>query len=140
MKILTTTSRVLLGLILKVFGLNGFLHFIPLPEGAVGQLLQALVASHYLAATLATASIGGTFLVINRQVALATALVSPVIGNIVLVHLFSRPAGLPIALLIALLWLAVFTSVRLPLEEFFAHAWKQTAQLFSSGHIAPETK
>ena len=39
MKILNKVSRFLLGLIFLIFGLNGFLHFIPMPppRGVAGQ-------------------------------------------------------------------------------------------------------
>ena len=50
MKILTLVARILLGLILVVFGLNGFLNFLkmgPMPSGLAGQFIGALVASHY---------------------------------------------------------------------------------------------
>src|SRR2546430_5287298 len=50
MKILTNLSRFLLGLIFLVFGLNGFLHFIPMPppSGVAGQFLGAMFVSRYL--------------------------------------------------------------------------------------------
>ena len=50
MKILTNISRFLLGLIFLVFGLNGFLHFIPMPppSGVAGQFLGAMFVSKYL--------------------------------------------------------------------------------------------
>ena len=46
MKIIALISRLLLGLTFLVFGLNGFLHFIPmaLPSGVAGQFLTALFA------------------------------------------------------------------------------------------------
>ena len=42
--------RYLAGVIFLVFGLNGFLNFIPLPPpgGIAGQFMGALYASHYL--------------------------------------------------------------------------------------------
>ena len=44
MKITATIARYLLGLVFLVFGLNGFLHFIPMPPpaGVAGQFLGAL--------------------------------------------------------------------------------------------------
>lgn len=51
MKIAVTSARVLLGFLFHIFGLNGFLHFIPMkpPAGLAGQYL-ALYLSHYLTA------------------------------------------------------------------------------------------
>jgi uncharacterized membrane protein YphA (DoxX/SURF4 family) len=50
MKIATLIARILLGLIFLVFGLNQFLHFIPviLPSGLAGQFLNVLIQSHYI--------------------------------------------------------------------------------------------
>jgi len=42
MKIATVVARVLLGLVFVIFGLNIFLHFIPMPppEGAAGDFFK----------------------------------------------------------------------------------------------------
>ena len=50
MKGVSAIARYLAGLIFLVFGLNGFLHFIPLPppSGVAGQFMGALYVSHYL--------------------------------------------------------------------------------------------
>ena len=50
MRTASVIARYLAGLIFLVFGLNGFLHFIPMPApgGIAGQYMGALYASHYL--------------------------------------------------------------------------------------------
>ena len=50
MRTASTIARYLAGAIFLVFGLNGFLNFIPMPppEGIAGQFMGALYASHYL--------------------------------------------------------------------------------------------
>ena len=50
MRTLSTIARYLTGVIFSVFGLNGFLNFIPLPPpgGIAGQFTGALYAAHYL--------------------------------------------------------------------------------------------
>ena len=50
MRTASVIARYLAGLIFLVFGLNGFLHFIPLPppEGIAGQFMGTLYVSHYL--------------------------------------------------------------------------------------------
>ena len=50
MRTASTIARYLAGVIFLVFGLNGFLNFIPLPPpgGIAGQFMGALYASHYL--------------------------------------------------------------------------------------------
>ena len=48
MKTASLIARMLLGLIFLVFGLNGFLHFIPMPPptGLAGQFMGAFFASN----------------------------------------------------------------------------------------------
>lgn len=140
MKILITSSRVLLGLVLKVFGLNGFLHLLPSATGFVGRLIAPLYRSYYLPPVFAVASIAGTLLLINRHVPLAVTLLSPVVLNIVLLHLASASKSLPIALLVALLWLATAFSVRVGLRELFTKSWKRISGSRSASDILLESK
>jgi putative oxidoreductase len=114
MKILTTISRFLLGLIFLVFGLNGFLHFIPMPPptGVAAQFMGAMFVSKYLLFVFAIQLIGGALLFIKRYVPLALTLLAPVIVNILLFHFLMAPSGLGLALLVAILWGIVFASVR----------------------------
>ena len=114
MKILTNISRFLLALILTVFGLNGFLHFIPAPppSGVAGQFLGAMFVSKYLLFVFAIQLIAGVLLFVNRFVPLALALLAPVIVNILLFHSLMAPSGLGLALFVAILWAVVFASVR----------------------------
>jgi putative oxidoreductase len=114
MKIATLIARILLGLLFLVFGLNGFLHFIPMqpPTGLAGQYMGALFLSHYLVVVFVLEAVGGLLLLINRYVPLALVLLGPVIVNIALFHACLAPAGLPIALFAVALWLVVFAGVR----------------------------
>ena len=114
MKIVTVIARILLGLLFLVFGLNGFLHFIPMqpPTGLAGQYMGALFLSHYLVVVFVLEAVAGLLLLINRYVPLALVLLGPVIVNIVLFHACLAPAGLPIALFAVTLWLVVFAGVR----------------------------
>ena len=62
MKIVTIIARVLLGLVFVVFGLNIFLHFIPMgppPTGLAGDYFNALFMSHYILFVGALQVIGG---------------------------------------------------------------------------------
>jgi putative oxidoreductase len=114
MKIAVLIARILLGLLFLIFGLNGFLHFIPMPPptGLAGQYLGALYVSHYLTVIFLVQVIGGALLLLNRFVPLALILLGPVLVNILLFHSFMAPEGLPLALVTLLLWLVVFSSVR----------------------------
>ena len=114
MKILTNISRFLLGLIFLVFGLNGFLHFIPMPppSGVAGQFFGALFVSNYLVPIFALQVVSGALLLINRFVPLALTILAAIIVNILLFHVLMNPAGLGLAVLVAVLWSVVFASVR----------------------------
>jgi uncharacterized membrane protein YphA (DoxX/SURF4 family) len=107
MNIAALIARVLLGLIFLVFGLNGFLNFIPtgpLPSGPAGQFLSALIQSHYVFLVSALQLAGGVLLLVNRYVPLALTLLGPVIVNIFFFHVLMAPSGLPIAILVVMLW------------------------------------
>ncbi|MBB5064044.1 hypothetical protein [Granulicella mallensis] len=114
MKIVNLIVRLLLGLVFVVFGLNGFLHFIPMPPptGTAAQFLGAMFVSHYLVAVFLLQLIPGVLLLINRFVPLALTLLGPVIVNILLFHISMNPAGLPLPLLVTVLWLVTAWSVR----------------------------
>ena len=99
---------------LKVFGLNGFLHFIkqPPPTGLALQYFSVLSASHYMVPVFALQVVGGALLLLNRFGPIALVLLGPVIANILLFHTLMAPEGLPPALVAMALWLVVFYSVR----------------------------
>jgi putative oxidoreductase len=122
MKITTHIARVILGLLFLTFGLNGFLHFIPMPPptGLAGQYLGALFVSHYLVAVFLLQAIAGALLLINRYVAVALVFLGPVVVNILLFHCLMAPEGLPLALVAAALWLTVFFSARRAFSGIFA--------------------
>lgn len=115
MKILVVVSRVLLGLVFFVFGLNGFLQFIPvkvMPTGLALQFITALMQSHYALVVSATQLLAGILLLVNRYVPLSLALLGPVIVNILCYHIFLWSQGLPIAAVVAILWLILFYRYR----------------------------
>ena len=123
MKIAVLIARILLGLLFAVFGLNGFLHFIPqqpLPTGLAGQYVGALFVSHYLVVVFLLELIGGLLLLANRFVPLALVLLGPVIVNILLFHACLAPEGLPMALFATVLWFVVFAGVRSAFAGVFA--------------------
>ena len=115
MKIVFTISRLLLGLTFVVFGSNHFLHFIPMgpmPAGPAGQFAGALFSTGYIYFVTVFELVGGLLLLANRYVALALALLAPVIVNIDLFHSLMAINGLPIAILITVLWLIAAWRVR----------------------------
>jgi hypothetical protein len=114
MRTVSTIARYLAGVIFLVFGLNGFLNFIPLPPpgGVAGQFMGALYTSHYLWVIFAFQVIAAVLLLANGYVPLAVALLAPVIVNIISFHALMAPSGLPLALFVAVLWVAIFIDVR----------------------------
>src|SRR5665213_2795614 len=126
MKIAILIARILLGLLFLVFGLNGFLHFIPMPPptGVAGQYMGALFIAHYLAVVFFLQVIGGIFLLANRFVPLALTLLGPIIVNILLVHSLMAPEGLPLALFATVLWGILFYRDR----QAFAGVFVQRVQ------------
>jgi uncharacterized membrane protein YphA (DoxX/SURF4 family) len=95
--ILPTIARILLGLGFTVFGLNGFLHFIPepktpMPEGAAA-FAGAMFKTGYMFQLVAgTQLVSGVLLLLNLFVPLALVLLMPVLVNIIAFHLFLAPA------------------------------------------------
>ena len=115
MKITIVTARFLLGLIFLVFGLNGFFHFVPAPpppSGTSGRFVGALFVSNYLVVVFLLQIIPAILLLINRYVPLALTLVAPIIVNILLFHILMAPSGLALAIIVTVLWIVVFLSVR----------------------------
>ena len=106
-----SAARVFLGLVFFVFGLNGFLQFIPqppAPEKAMA-FLGALAATGYMFPLIKSVEvIGGALLLSNRFVPLALAILAPNVVNIVLFHAVLAPGGLPVALFV--LGLELFTA------------------------------
>jgi uncharacterized membrane protein YphA (DoxX/SURF4 family) len=111
-------ARILMGLIFVVFGLNGFLNFIPqpkspIPESAVA-FIEALMNTGYLFQLIMGAQLFvGILLLVNRFVPLALALIAPVIVGIITFHIFLQPSGWPMA------------SVVFVLEIYLAWAYRE---------------
>lgn len=106
MKIAAMIARILLGLVFAFFGSNVFFHFMPMQPmpGPAGQFLGAMYVSHYLIVVGLFQLIPGLMLLANQYTPLALALLAPMIANIVFFHIFMAPSGLPIAIVVAILW------------------------------------
>lgn len=108
-------ARTLLGLIFFVFGLNGFLHFLPQPpmEGPPADFVGALVASGFVMLLVKGVEVAaGLMLLSNRFVPLALALLAPIVVAIVGFHTVLAPAGAPMALFVLALELYLAWSYR----------------------------
>ena len=87
---LPTTGRILLGLAFLVFGLNGFLNFIPapktLPEDVV-TVMGALMKAGYMKVVSGAEVLAAVMLLTNCFVPLALALLAPIIVGILTFHI-----------------------------------------------------
>lgn len=103
-------ARILMGLIFFVFGLNGFLHFLPQPplEGGAGAFAGALAATGYMFPLIkGTEVVAGALLLGNRYVPLALTIIAPVVVNIFLFHTVLTPVNpMAIFLVVANVYLA----------------------------------
>lgn len=111
-----TGARLLLGLIFTIFGVNGMMYatggtgFIPMPPPApeMAAAMEALFTLGYLMPLVKGVQIvSGLLLLSGKYVNLALALLAPVLVNIVCVHVFIDPSGLPMALGVSVLFARV---------------------------------
>ena len=115
MKIVSIFARYLLGLMFVVFGLNGFLHFIPQPPPPNPVAIQFLIAvstSHFAAFFFALQVLGGLLLLFGFFVPLALTLLAAELYNILAFHLTMAPGSIAPALVACVLWILVFVQYR----------------------------
>lgn len=115
MKMVVLVSRILLGLVFLVFGLNGFLHFIPqppMPPGLARDYFIVMSVSQYLLLPFALQIVSGLMFLTNRYVPLALVLSAPIIVNILLFHLLMNMEGIVPGIIVTILWCVVAYSVR----------------------------
>ena len=94
----TVTARGLMGLMFFIFGLNGFLNFLPqpatpLPEGALAFAGALMKTGYMMPLIFATQLVVGALLLANRFVPLALVLIAPFLVNSVAFHVFLEPSG-----------------------------------------------
>jgi len=88
-----------MGLMFVVFGLNGFLNFIPqpktpMPEGAMAFAGALMKTGYMMPLVMGTQLLVGILLLLNLFVPLALALIAPILVGIITFHIFLQPAGL----------------------------------------------
>ena len=108
MKKIFLTSRILLGLIFFVFGLNFFYNFIPMPppDENMRKLMEGVLAISYLMPVVKTLEvISGLLLLTGLFVPLALLLLAPIVVNICIIHFVYAPAGAPMAIAIVVMML-----------------------------------
>lgn len=130
---LPTIARILMGLMFFIFGLNGFLNFIPqpktpMPEGAVAFAGALMKTGYMMPLVTGTQLIVGVLLLLNRFVPLALALIAPIIVGIVTFHIFLAPSGTAIAVVV------------LVLELYLAWAYRNAFRPMLAMRVTPGAK
>jgi len=98
MKYVTLAARILFGLIFFGSGLAFFFTTPPPMEGPIADFFRGMLATHYFFYLLKGTEITcGLLLLSGYFVPLALVVLAPVVLNIVLVHAFLAPQGLPLA-------------------------------------------
>ncbi|WP_339925073.1 DoxX family membrane protein [uncultured Cyclobacterium sp.] len=103
MKIATIIVRVLLGALFLISSVTYFLNLVPQPEltGAMKTFNEGLDASFYLMPSVKVIElVCGIAFISGRFVPLASVLIFPIVVNIVGVHVFLAPEGLPVAIFV----------------------------------------
>ena len=98
-----TAARLILGLVFTTFGLNFFLHFLPMPPPPPKALaaVMGLMANGYLMPLAhAIELVAGVLLLTGLFVPLALTVLAPIIVNIVAFHASVAPSGLGLGLLV----------------------------------------
>ena len=99
LKITMIVFRTLMGLLFLFASITYLFKLItppPLPDGPMKTFNEGIMASRYLMPTVKVLELScGLAFVTGRFVPLASVLIAPIIVNIVLVHAFMGPEGLP---------------------------------------------
>ena len=122
MKIATLIARILLGLIFTVFGLNMFLHFLPMqmPPGDAGAMSALMFAHGWFNFIGLLYVIAGVLLLIGRYVGIALTILGPIIVVILLFHITLLPQGIGMALFVAVLEIFLIYAYRNHFGDIFS--------------------
>jgi len=113
-----TVVRSLLGLLYLFFGLNFFLHFLPMPpppaepgiaESFMGGLFQA---GYFFPMVKGIEVLLGGFLLLNFFTSLSLIILAPITLNIFLFHAFLAPANIGVSIVILVLHIFLFWAYR----------------------------
>jgi hypothetical protein len=124
-RVSVVTARILLGLVFFIFGLNFFLHFLPMgpqPDGKAGQFLGGLFQSGYIFQLIKSIEVlSGALLIAGFFVPLVLVVLFPLSLNIFLFHSVLEPgvASLVISSLILVLQLFLAWNYRNYYRQLF---------------------
>jgi len=141
MKAPVTGARILLGLVFFAAGLSGFVlisHPPAQPPGLAGQFQDVFFRSYWVLFVDGVEFIAGVLLLSNRYVPLALTLLAAVIANIIVFHVTMAPMGLPVAAIVAALWVIVAARYRSSFAPLFVQ--KPTLEPDRAAHSILEAK
>ena len=139
MKTTATVARILLGLVFFAAGLSGFLlisHPPAQPPGLAGEFQDVFFRSYWVLFVDGVELIAGLLLLSNRYVPLALTLLAAVIANIIVFHATMAPLGLPVAVIVTVLWALVATRHRASFAPLLAQT---TMEPDRASRSTPET-
>jgi putative oxidoreductase len=102
----TMIVRIVLGIVLVVFGSNNFLNFLPMdaPTGPAGEFMNSLGATGYIFPVIGILEVFiGILLLLKQWVPFAAILLVPLSLNILLFHLFLDIPGVIVAFVVVIL-------------------------------------
>ncbi len=116
---LGTISRYLLGVMFTVFGANGVMMaftghgFIPMPPPPpqMMTIMTGFMATHYLLQLNAILQLlAGLIFLSGMFVNAGIVFLGPIVVNILCIHLFAEPSGLPMAIVVVILFVTLVAS------------------------------
>jgi len=122
MKIGVLISRILLGLLFFVFGLNGILHFMPtppMPPSDAATFATILATNNYMAFVSVLMVIAALLLLVGRFVPMALVILGPILVNILLFHILLAHEGQAIGVVATVLELFLIWAYRLSFRGLF---------------------
>ena len=125
MKIAVLIARILLGLTFVVFGLNIYLHFIPMQPmpGDMGALMMLMFHHGWFTFYGLFYVVGGLLVLIGRFVPIGLVLLGPVIVNILLFHVTLNPSGIGPGIVVAVLEIFLIYAYRAHFRALFTAGW-----------------
>ncbi len=122
MQTAAVAARILLGLVFFAAGLSGFFFLNnppPAPPGLASAFQDVFFRSHWVLFVDVVEFAAGALLLSARYVPLALTLLGGVISNILVYHITMMPIGLPVALLVTVLWILVASQFRSSFAPLF---------------------
>lgn len=113
---LSLVARIILGLMFTIFGANGLMltftgsGFIPMPPQpeVMVTIMTGFMATQYMMKLVFICQfLVGIFMLSGFFVNAALVLLGPILVNILGIHLFVEPTGLPMAIIVLVLYLIV---------------------------------